>query len=227
MASKEFLEFPIICELCCGENQHLRMTKENLGLDCRICLKPFTCYRWNPGQRQRFKRTEICSFCAKAKHVCQACINDLEYGLPVQVRDTILGLANPGVSLIPDLPTNEANRNYFMSNLAYLKSSGISFSDYSVVDDSIKKVFEELSLKFGKKSRSQSQNKNSAFPCSFFAKGSCLRGASCPYKHELTLVKQENLSQCRNRYFGIDDPWAETILDYVKSNYNLPNNKVK
>ena len=223
----ETCEYPLVCELCVGENRHLRMTKENLGLDCRICLKPFTCFRWSPGHGQRFKRTEICLFCAKLKHVCQACITDLEYGLPVQVRDTIIGLVNPGVSLTPSLPINEANRNYFMSNVTYLKASEVSSIHYSNLDDSIKQIFEELSLKFGKQSRSHSLNRNSPFPCSFFSKGSCSRGASCPYKHELNLVKQENLSQCRNRYFGIDDPWADTILEYVKNNYSLLNDKIK
>ena len=39
----------------------------------------------------RFKKTEVCQTCAKMKNVCQTCMLDLEYGLPVQVR-TIFSL---------------------------------------------------------------------------------------------------------------------------------------
>ena len=34
----------------------------------------------------RFKKTEVCQTCAKLKNVCQTCMLDLEYGLPVQVQ---------------------------------------------------------------------------------------------------------------------------------------------
>ena len=33
----------------------------------------------------RYKKTVICQEVAKAKNVCQVCLLDLEYGLPVQV----------------------------------------------------------------------------------------------------------------------------------------------
>ena len=38
----------------------------------------------------RFKKTEVCQTCAKLKNVCQTCMLDLEYGLPVQVNVTKL-----------------------------------------------------------------------------------------------------------------------------------------
>lgn len=42
----------------------------------------------------RYKKTVICQEVAKQKNVCQVCLLDLEYGLPVQVRDQALGIAN-------------------------------------------------------------------------------------------------------------------------------------
>src|SRR6185436_14672928 len=42
----------------------------------------------------RFKKTEICQTCSKVKNVCQTCLLDLEFGVPVQARDTILGVAS-------------------------------------------------------------------------------------------------------------------------------------
>jgi pre-mRNA-splicing factor RBM22/SLT11 len=49
-------------------------------------FRPFTVFRWNPGAKMRFKKTEVCQTCAKVKNACQTCILDLEYGLPIQVR---------------------------------------------------------------------------------------------------------------------------------------------
>lgn len=43
-------------------------------------------FRWCPGAKMRFKKTEVCQTCAKLKNVCQTCLLDLQYGLPVQVR---------------------------------------------------------------------------------------------------------------------------------------------
>ena len=49
-------------------------------------MKEMSRFRWNPGAKARFKKTEVCQTCAKVKNVCQTCLLDLTYGLPVQVR---------------------------------------------------------------------------------------------------------------------------------------------
>ena len=58
-------EFPILCQTCLGDNPYLRMIKEKYGKECKICTRPFTIFRWNPGAKMRFKKTEICQTCAK------------------------------------------------------------------------------------------------------------------------------------------------------------------
>merc|ERR1712216_676276 len=60
---------------------------EDYGVECKICVRPFTIFRWKAGTKGRYKATVICQACARVKNVCQTCIFDLEYGLPVQVRD--------------------------------------------------------------------------------------------------------------------------------------------
>lgn len=57
----------------------------------------------------RFKATQICTTCATIKNVCQTCVLDLQYGLPVQVRDTALGLTS-------QVPKGDINKQYFMNN---------------------------------------------------------------------------------------------------------------
>jgi hypothetical protein len=35
------------------------MTKEKYGKECKICTRPFTVFRWCPGAKMRFKKTEV------------------------------------------------------------------------------------------------------------------------------------------------------------------------
>mgnify|MGYP006996226396 FL=1 len=83
--------------------------KERYGQECKICNRPFTIFRWCPGARMRFKKTEICQTCSKLKNVCQTCLLDLEYGLPVQVRDEALQITDT-------LPKGHVNKEFFTQN---------------------------------------------------------------------------------------------------------------
>ena len=88
-------DFPILCQTCLGNNPYLRMVrfyfiyhfcflvqmKDKFGKECKICERPFTTFRWQPGKGARYKSTELCQTCAKVKNVCQTCMFDLEYGL--------------------------------------------------------------------------------------------------------------------------------------------------
>lgn len=102
-------EFPILCQTCLGDNPYVRMMKERYGMECKICNRPFTTFRWCPGKGMRYKKTEICQTCCKIKNVCQTCLLDLEYGLPVQVRDHALQVQD-------NLAKSAANRDYFIQN---------------------------------------------------------------------------------------------------------------
>ena len=100
--------------------------KERYGQECKICNRPFTIFRWCPGARMRFKKTEICQTCSKLKNVCQTCLLDLEFGLlifleksstkiffylglPVQVRDEALQITDV-------IPKGQVNKEFFTEN---------------------------------------------------------------------------------------------------------------
>lgn len=81
----------MICETCLGDNPYMRMTKLPFGQKlCRVSQLPYQAFRWKAGVHGRFKETIICYVVAKEKNICQACLNDMQYGLPVGVRDAML-----------------------------------------------------------------------------------------------------------------------------------------
>ena len=64
----------------CNVYNFVFQTKDKYGKECKICARPFTVFRWCPGARMRFKKTEVCQTCSKLKNICQTCLLDLEYG---------------------------------------------------------------------------------------------------------------------------------------------------
>lgn len=85
-------DFPILCQTCMGDSKFLRMLKKPLGAECRICTRPFTVFKWNSkSENTRQRRTEVCSTCAKINNCCQSCAHDLQFNLPIEIRNKLLG----------------------------------------------------------------------------------------------------------------------------------------
>eukprot|EP00753_Platysulcus_tardus_P022395 PLAT9507.1.p1 GENE.PLAT9507.1~~PLAT9507.1.p1 ORF type:complete len:417 (-),score=142.94 PLAT9507.1:206-1456(-) len=105
--SWESSDFPVLCTSCLGDSPRLRMVRESFGAACKICSRPYTVFRWRPNRRAASRKTEVCQTCAKMKNVCQSCVLDLEYGLPVPVRDTFLAEHKRRI-----VASGETNREY-------------------------------------------------------------------------------------------------------------------
>ncbi|KAF5781779.1 putative transcription factor C3H family [Helianthus annuus] len=194
-------DFPIICESCLGDNPYIRMTKENYGAECKICTRPFTVFMWRPGRDARYKKTEICQTCSKLKNVCQVCVLDLEYGLPVQVRDTALSISSHD-----SIPKSDVNREYFAEEHDRRARAGLDYeSSYGKVrpNDTLLKLQRTTPY----------YQRNRAHICSFYIRGECTRGAECPYRHEMPVTGELSQQNIKDRYYGINDPVALKLLN--------------
>ncbi|XP_010521918.1 PREDICTED: zinc finger CCCH domain-containing protein 4-like isoform X2 [Tarenaya hassleriana] len=193
-------DFPIICESCLGDNPYVRMTRADYDKECKICTRPFTVFRWRPGRDARYKKTEICQTCSKLKNVCQVCLLDLEYGLPVQVRDTALNISSHD-----SIPRSDVNKEYFAEEHDRKTRAGLDYeSSYGKIrpNDTIMKL--QRTTPYYKRNR--------AHICSFYIRGECTRGAECPYRHEMPETGELSQQNIKDRYYGVNDPVALKLL---------------
>ncbi|XP_054726815.1 pre-mRNA-splicing factor RBM22 [Anastrepha obliqua] len=199
----EDAEFPILCQTCLGDNPYVRMIKERFGKECKICTRPFTIFRWCPGARMRFKKTEICQTCARLKNVCQTCLLDLEYGLPIQVRDAALKVADT-------IPQSDVNKEYYIQNIDRELRDGDGTEAAGTVGRSL--AANEMLAKLARTAPYYKRNRPHI--CSFWVKGECKRGEECPYRHDKPNEPDDPLCEqnIKDRYYGRNDPVAEKIM---------------
>lgn len=213
MASKTVLdegEFPIICETCLGPNPYVRMLEDKHGRECKVCERPFRSYSWRPGGHgMRKKKTEICQTCARIKNVCQTCILDLKYNVPVAVRDLTIPKSDRLATIAPN---SESTREYTASQHDRLLSTTGVDSIYSrdAPSDSIAVLAQRDKPKY---------ERNLARVCTLYKNGKCTKGLYCPYRHEGDAPNNtDNDQSLRDRYYGENDVIAEKLIQKVCGN---------
>lgn len=206
----EETEFPVVCETCLGDNAYVRMTKESHGKKCKICDAPFTVFAWQAGTKGRLKKVEICKSCAQAKNVCQVCIYDLQYGLPVKVRDKILKESGSS-GAATQVPQSQANRAWYSAQQDRVLAQG-----GNMVGDTNALAHAQLS---GIARMEPRYERNLPKLCSFFARGECNRGADCPFRHEMPKDRNDPLSKqnTKDRFHGTNDPAAAKLWARLKA----------
>ncbi|KAH6630569.1 hypothetical protein B0J18DRAFT_421560 [Chaetomium sp. MPI-SDFR-AT-0129] len=136
----ETTDFPSVCENCLPENPYVKMLKEDYGAECKLCTRPFTIFSWSgDGRAQgRKRRTNICLTCARLKNACQCCIMDLQFGLPIVIRDKALELIAPG-------PQSEINREYFaQNNEKAIEEGRAGVEEYEKTDEKARELLRRL-----------------------------------------------------------------------------------
>ncbi|CAL8465319.1 g4854 [Coccomyxa elongata] len=174
------------------------MQRIEFGGECHISGRPYTVFRWRPGNDARYKKTIICQEVAKAKNVCQVCLLDLDYNIPVQARDSALGVEDEV------LPESDVGKEF---KLKELENAGKLDSSYSKAQANDKILKMQRTTPYYKRNR--------APICSFFVKGECKRGAECPYRHEMPTTGPLAEQNIKDRYYGVNDPVANKMLARV------------
>ncbi len=165
------VDFPIVCEVCLGPNPYLRMIKQPSSKECKVSGRVFTSFRWRPGAGARYKETVICPEVARAKGVCQCCLMDMEFNLPVGVRDALLSGAKEEAAA---LPQSGVNQTYYYDQVAKASREEVEAGYGKMANDKLLKMARS----------SPYYDRNLPKLCSFWLKGQCTRvvEGTCPYR---------------------------------------------
>lgn len=114
------------------------MLKQDHGLECKICTRPFTVFSWKADRTARTKRTNICLTCARLKNSCQCCMLDLSFGLPIVIRDAALKMVAPG-------PESSINREYYaQENEREIEEGRGGVEEYEKTDEKARELLRRL-----------------------------------------------------------------------------------
>ncbi len=175
----------MLCETCLGPNPYVRMTKTPFGDKlCKISNIPYQGFKWKAGPGGRYKETIICYAVAAERNICQTCLNDMKYGLPVGVRDAMLAKPENQIAL----PKSIVGQQYFYEQQAQIVANGehqaqdFALQVANIVPDRQLDQFSRAQQYSAAKSKVAFRNLPKL--CSFWLNGSCTRvlRKTCPFR---------------------------------------------
>lgn len=137
----------------------------------------------------RYKETIVCISVARERNICQTCLNDMKYGLPVGVRDQLLAQQAASQELVT-VPKSDIGTRYFYENQSQMSEyTGVGSASESI-PDAMRHAAESRQLDIFAQARQKIEARSStAFRnlpklCSFWVHGQCTRVAkkSCPFR---------------------------------------------
>jgi pre-mRNA-splicing factor RBM22/SLT11 len=135
------------------------------------------------------------------KNVCQVCILDLQYGLPVEVRDRVLAEGNEADE---GIPKSDTNLQWMVQKQMQLQVAGSNPFEGEIPNQKLLRIARNAPY----------YRRNLPHKCSFYAKGECNRGDKCPFLHEMPTDRSDPLAHqnVRDRFYGKDDPVAQKLI---------------
>lgn len=131
---------PSICDVCLGDSPNIRLTKLPNGAQCKICTMTFTSYHFKQQERSsNLTKTLICLRCATQRNVCQCCMLDMTWHIPVQLRDSIVSLVNQDKSMITKEAKNDIMKRFLALKDGKLGGAQVT-SDSKQTDELMQKL---------------------------------------------------------------------------------------
>jgi pre-mRNA-splicing factor RBM22/SLT11 len=125
--------------------------------------------------------------------------------LPVKVRDEVLREMGSS-SAVAAVPQSQANRAWYSAQQSRLLEQG---------DNLVGDVNELAHAKLSEMAQMKpNYERNLAKLCTFYARGECDRGTTCPFRHEFPRDRNDPMCKqsTKDRFFGGDDPVASKML---------------
>ena len=177
-------DFPMVCETCLGHNPYVRMVKMPFGEKlCSVSQVPYQSFRWKAGPKGRYKETIVSFVIARDRNICQACLNDMKYGLPVGVRDKLLQEEQSQIAM----PHSDVGQRFYHEQQAQQQSSG-QMVPHTMSNDMANVAPSNQMLKFAKihqaREAGRTAFRNLPKLCSFWLGGGCMRVKRkvCPFR---------------------------------------------
>lgn len=179
-------DFPQLCETCLGPNPFVRMVKLKFGEKlCKISNLQYQGFRWKAGSGGRMKETIISLAVARERDICQTCLNDMKYGLPVGMRDKLLRQQEQEQQLA--LPKSDIGLRFKYGNDDGSGALALAHVPFGV-EMANQPVARQLDIfaraKAEMEARGKTAFRNLPKLCSFWLAGSCTRviKGSCPFR---------------------------------------------
>ncbi|SCV01647.1 LANO_0F12816g1_1 [Lachancea nothofagi CBS 11611] len=115
-----------ICESCLSGQT--RLTRAPNGAECKICTLPFTVYHFKASSK--INRTLICHNCSKQRNICQCCMLDLQWQIPVELRDRVLSAVQGS-----QVTTQEAQNEMMKRFIALKNGDSYKLGGASITSD--------------------------------------------------------------------------------------------
>ena len=183
----------MLCSTCLGENPYVRMVKLPFGDKlCKISSAPYQAFRWKAGPHGRYKETIICYAVAAERNICQTCLNDMQYNLPVGLRDKLIQNTSEHQSVVA-IPQSDVGLQYYYEQQARLIATGDhptqQVTPFAVDMNNVPAMrqltqFSQTMQNTANKASTKTAFRNLPKLCSFWLNGTCNRvlRKTCPFR---------------------------------------------
>lgn len=207
---------PIICEECLGKEDDIRMIRVPEGAECKLCTLTFDLFHFKKDKRSdTIIKTILCPACANQRNICQCCMLDMIWHIPIEERDQLLSLIK-GYNITTKEATNEMMKRFLVLKKGNKQIGGATMmiGDDSKLDMLMQEMRDTLEREKSSTFTSESKNINK------ISKHDASKFANINIHHIIeklplseSLTKENSTPTTRFFLYNIDSSLAEWKID--------------